>query len=49
MNLEKNSYVDLKRSHKEFKVGGHVYLRVKTRKISLNIVGCAKFESIYSI
>ena len=38
------SYVDLKRSHKEFKVGEHVYLRVKKKKSSLKIRSCDKLE-----
>jgi hypothetical protein len=27
------SYADLKRRHQEFKIGGHVYLKVKARRI----------------
>jgi ribosomal protein L21E len=30
----KKSYAERKRTHKEFKVGDHVYLRVKPKRIS---------------
>jgi len=36
------SYVDNKRIHKEFKIGDHVYLRIKKRIISLRMGVCAK-------
>lgn len=41
------SYVDLKRSHKEFKVSEHVYLRVRARKRSLKLGSCAKLTPRY--
>jgi hypothetical protein len=37
----KKSYVDNKRTNKEFKVGYHVYLRVKPKRSSLSIGTCA--------
>ena len=37
----------MKRVHKEFKIGDHVYLRVKPRKISLKLGICAKMEPRY--
>jgi hypothetical protein len=36
------SYEDQKRRHLEFQVGDHVYLMVKSRKISLKLGNCAK-------
>jgi hypothetical protein len=36
------SYADQKRRHLEFQVGGHVYLKLKARKISLKLGNCAK-------
>jgi hypothetical protein len=36
------SYADQKRRHLEFQVGDQVYLKVKARKISLNLGNCAK-------
>jgi hypothetical protein len=35
-------YADLKRRHHEFKIGEHVYLKVKTRRISLKLGSCSK-------
>ena len=43
----KRIYADLKRIRKEFKIGDHVYLRVKPRKISLKLASCAKMEPRY--
>ena len=37
----------MKRSYKEFKVGDHVYLRVKLRKSSLKLESCANLAAIY--
>lgn len=37
----------MKRSHKEFKVGDHAYLRVKPRKSSLKLESCDKLAPIY--
>jgi hypothetical protein len=36
------SYAGRKRNHKEFKVGDHVYLRVKPKRSSLRMGMCAK-------
>ena len=41
------SYAYLKRVHKEFKIGDHVYLRLKPRKRSLKLGSCAKMEPRY--
>ena len=41
------SYADLKRVHKEFKIGYHVYLRENPRKSSLNLGSCAKLAPRY--
>lgn len=41
------SYEYLKRTHKEFRVGDHVYMRVKLRKSSMNLGNCAKLETRY--
>ena len=41
------SYKDLKRRHQEFQVGDHVYLKVKARRSSLNLVNCAKLEPMF--
>ena len=38
------SYADLKRHHKEFYVGDHVYLRVKPKKSSLRLGSCTKLS-----
>jgi hypothetical protein len=35
-------YVDRKRTLREFKMGDHVYLRVRPRKSSLRMGACAK-------
>jgi hypothetical protein len=43
----KKSYADSKRTHKEFKVGDHVYLRVKPKKSSLRMGTCAKLAPLY--
>ena len=41
------SYAYLNKIHKEFKIGDHVYLRVKPRKISLRLGSCANMEPRY--
>jgi hypothetical protein len=41
------SYVDSKRTHKEFKVGDHVYLRWKSKRSYLRMGMCAKLEPNY--
>jgi hypothetical protein len=38
----KKSYADNNRTHREFKVGDHVFLKVKTNKSSLKLGSCAK-------
>jgi hypothetical protein len=43
----KKSYADNKRTHKEFKVGDHVYLRVKPKRRSLRMGTCAKLAPHY--
>jgi len=40
-------YVENKRNHIEFKVGDHVYLRVKPKRSSLRMGTCAKLEPRY--
>jgi hypothetical protein len=40
-------YADRKRTHKEFKVGDHVYLRVKPKRSSLRMGTCAKLAPHY--
>jgi hypothetical protein len=39
------SYADSKRTHREFKVGDHVFLKVKTNRSSLKLGSCAKLAS----
>ena len=41
------SYVDLKRTPREFKVGDHVYLILNLRKRSLKLKSCAKLAPRY--
>ena len=41
------SYAYLRRVHKEFKIGDHVYLRVKPRKRSLKVGKFSKLEPRY--
>jgi hypothetical protein len=41
------SYADSKRTHREFKVGDHVYLRVKPKRSSLRMGMCAKLAPHY--
>jgi hypothetical protein len=41
------SYVDKCKTHREFKVGDHVFLKVKSRKISLRLGNCSKLASRY--
>jgi hypothetical protein len=40
-------YVDRKRTPREFKIGDHVYLGVRHRKISLRMGACAKLSPQY--
>jgi hypothetical protein len=39
------SYVDSNRNHREFKVGDHVFLKVKTNRSSLKLGSCAKLAA----
>jgi hypothetical protein len=39
------SYTDSNRTHKEFKVGDHVFLKVKTNRSSLKLGSCAKLAA----
>jgi hypothetical protein len=39
------SYADKKKTHKEFKVGDHVFLRVKANKSSLKLGNCSKLAA----
>jgi len=41
------SYVDLKRTFKEFEVGNHVYVKVIPRKNSLRLGNCVKLSPMY--
>jgi hypothetical protein len=41
------SYADIKRTPREFKIGDHVYLRVRPRKSSLEMGTCAKMTPRY--
>jgi hypothetical protein len=41
------SYVDKNKTHKEFKVGDHVFLKVKANKSSLKLGNCSKLEARY--
>jgi hypothetical protein len=39
------SYTDNNRTHREFKVGDHVFLKVKTNRSSLKLGSCAKLAA----
>jgi hypothetical protein len=41
----KKSYADSNITHREFKVGDHVFLKVKTNKSSLKLGSCAKLAT----
>ena len=41
------NYADKKREHREFKVGDHVYLRIKPKKSTLYAGSCAKLAPRY--
>jgi hypothetical protein len=43
----KNSYVDKGKTHREFKVGDHVFLKVKANKSSLKLGNCSKLVARY--
>ena len=40
-------YVDKNRTHKEFKVGDHVFLKVKANRSSLKLGNCSKLAARY--
>jgi hypothetical protein len=39
------SYADKNRTHREFKVGDHVFLKVKSNRNSLRLGNCSKLEA----
>ena len=39
------SYADSNKTHREFKVGDHVFLKVKTNRSSLKLGSCAKLAA----
>ena len=41
----KKSYVDKNRIHREFKVGYHVFLKVKANRSSLKLGNCSKLAA----
>ena len=41
------SQADLKITPKEFKVGGHVFIKVRPKKSSLRLGSCAKLAPLY--
>ena len=43
----KKSYANKGRTHMEFKVGDHVFLKVKSNKISLKLGNCSKLVARY--
>jgi hypothetical protein len=43
----KKNYADKNRTHREFKVGDHVFLRVKTNRRSLKLGNCSNLEAPY--
>jgi hypothetical protein len=54
LNIKKNlkasqdrqkSYADKNRTHREFKVGDHVFLKVKAKKSSLKLGNCSKLAA----
>jgi hypothetical protein len=42
------SYADSNRNHREFKVGDHVFLKVKTNRSSLKLGSCTKLATRFS-
>ena len=44
---KKKSYADKGRTHKEFKVGDHVFLNVRANKSSLKLRNCSKLAARY--
>jgi hypothetical protein len=43
----KKSYADKGRTHREFKVGDHVFLKLNANKSSLKFGNCSKLAAIY--
>jgi hypothetical protein len=43
----KKIHVDKGRNHREFKVGDHIFLKVKANKISLKLGNCSKLAARY--
>jgi hypothetical protein len=43
----KKRYVDKGRTHREFKVGNHVFLKVKSNRSSLKLGNCSKLATRY--
>jgi hypothetical protein len=43
----KKSYSDKNRTHRDFKVGDHVFLKVKSNRSSLKLGNCSKLEARY--
>jgi hypothetical protein len=43
----KKSYVDNIKTHREFKVGDHVFLKVKANRSSVKVGNCSKLASIF--
>jgi hypothetical protein len=44
---QEKRYADKHRNHREFKVGDHVFLKVKSRKSSLKLGNCSKLATRY--
>jgi hypothetical protein len=42
---KQKSYADSNKTHREFKVGDHVFLKVKTNRSSLKLGSCAKLTA----
>jgi hypothetical protein len=43
----KKIYVDKGRTHREFKMGDHVFLKVKANRSSLKLGNCSKLSARY--
>jgi hypothetical protein len=46
-HYKQKSYVDKGRTHREFKVGDHVFLKVKANRSSMKLGNCSKLASRY--
>jgi hypothetical protein len=44
---KQKNYADKGRTHREFKVGDHVFLKVKANRSSLKLVNCSKLATRY--